>query len=342
MIETAKYIGIDIGGAHLKLTGLCRNKKIIFSNQIKCPVWKGINVLENQLKSFKKINQDSIAGITMTAELCDNFENREQGAKKIKKLLKKLNFKKFFLTNKKKKRFQRNPQNSKIISMNWLSTADFVAQKISNCLIIDFGSTTTDLILIKNKKCLNKHFDDFSRLNNYELIYTGLTRTPIMSINNYVKINEKKINIIPELFSNTSDLYRVLKKLPKEVDQYETLDGRSKSIINSYKRLSRNLGFDYQFKDKRTLDKVCRHLSKIQLQSILNAVKKLLYIKDVNTKIPVILCGVGKNVFKNKIAKKFEVIDFSEFLESDNEFIKTSASYNAPATACAFLVSDLK
>ena len=84
-------------------------------------------------------------------------------------------------------------------------------KELNKIIIIDFGSTTTDLICIKNKKLVNKFFDDFSRINNFELLYTGFTRTPIFGITNEINIRKNKLKIIPEFFSNTSDVYRILK-----------------------------------------------------------------------------------------------------------------------------------
>ena len=97
--------------------------------------------------------------------------------------------------------------------MNWHSIGRYLEKKIKSCVAIDFGSTSTDILCIKNHKLLNKFYDDYSRLNNNELIYTGLTRTPLFGVSNSIKINKTNMNIIPEYFSDMSDIYRILKKL---------------------------------------------------------------------------------------------------------------------------------
>ena len=37
-------------------------------------------------------------------------------------------------------------------------------------IIVDFGSTTTDFVCIKNSKIINQGFDDFTRLSKKEIL----------------------------------------------------------------------------------------------------------------------------------------------------------------------------
>ena len=37
------YLGIDIGGANLKIVGLNKKKQINFVSQEKCEIWKGLS-----------------------------------------------------------------------------------------------------------------------------------------------------------------------------------------------------------------------------------------------------------------------------------------------------------
>ena len=78
-----------------------------------------------------------------------------------------------------------------------------------NCILVDIGSTTTDIIPIKNKEIISKGVTDYQRLKSNELIYLGVLRTPIQAV-------EKKKNLINENFANLSDVYRVLNKIPND------------------------------------------------------------------------------------------------------------------------------
>ena len=81
--KNIKFLGIDIGGAHLKIVGLDYGNKIILASQIKCPVWKGKHYIEKSFNIIREIAPNAIFGITMTAELCDNFNDRREGVKEI-------------------------------------------------------------------------------------------------------------------------------------------------------------------------------------------------------------------------------------------------------------------
>ena len=116
--------------------------------------------------------------------------------------------------------------------MNWHSIGRFLKKIIKNAIIIDFGSTTTDFIVIKNGEILNKNFDDFSH-RNHELLYTGFTRTPIFGICQQLKIQGKLLSIIPEFFSDTADIYKVIGQLDTKIDIDITADGFDRSYSGS-------------------------------------------------------------------------------------------------------------
>ena len=212
MNKKIKFLGIDIGGAHVKYVGLNIKKRVNFTKYSKCPLWKGLESLKKEIKFINSnFEKDTILGITMTGELCDIFKNRQNGGKSIMKICNNLNFQKFYYT-KSQKIFSENPIISNMISMNWHSIGKLIEKKIKDALVIDFGSTTTDFVCVKDFKVQNKNFDDFSRLNNLELLYTGITRTPIIAIEKNLFVKGKEYKIIPEHFADMSDVYRIKKK----------------------------------------------------------------------------------------------------------------------------------
>ena len=92
-----------------------------------------------------------------------------------------------------------------------------VEKHIREGIVIDFGSTTTDFVLIKGGQVINNSFSDYRRLGTGELVYTGIIRTPIFAIMNSININTQKYKIIPEYFSSMSDIYRIHKKIKKNL-----------------------------------------------------------------------------------------------------------------------------
>ena len=342
MEKKVEFLGIDIGGAHTKAVGLDIKQKIVFFFYEKCAIWNNEDNLKKTLNKIKKKLNLSIplCGITITAEMCDVFSDRNEGVKKLSAICDDVGINFFFFCNT-RNFFKKKIEAKNVSSMNWLATAKFFEKKLEKCLIIDFGSTTTDLIIIKNHKILNQYFNDFDRINNFELVYTGLTRTPIFSLSNKILLNNKSYNLIPEFFSNMADIYRIKGILPNKVDLFATCDKKDKSKYSSLVRVSRNFGFDYQNKHLKYLQKISDNLVDKQLDLIFFSAKKLLEKNMLKSNMPIVACGIGKSIIKDYGEKLgFKVIDFSNFVCGDTDK-KLEASYHVPATSCAFLISEL-
>ncbi len=335
------HLGIDIGGAHLKVIGINKSKKVVFVDYKSCKIWEGIENLQAKFRNINKIvkNNSVKCGITMSGEMCDNFKNRLHGAKSLIEESNNLGLNVFFYVSS-KKIFTKKPNYRQLISFNWHSIGKFLENEIESCIAIDFGSTTTDFICIKNNKIINKFNDDYSRLNNSELLYTGFTRTPIFGVANQIDYNRKKLKIIPEFFSNTSDVYRVLGKLDEKIDLDDTADKSKKNIKQSLMRLSRSFGLDYNSKNLKKLKVISRKISSIQLNQISQMTLKL-QKKFLLEDQPIVISGIGQDVVYNDLRKKkFKTIYFKEFLNKSR--LDKEASFHAPAVSIALLLQRLK
>ncbi len=69
----------------------------------------------------------------------------------------------------------------RVAAANWRATAEWCAAEgfIRDGLLVDIGSTTTDLIPIKAGRPEPRGLTDTQRLQSYELLYMGVARTPI-------------------------------------------------------------------------------------------------------------------------------------------------------------------
>ena len=197
-----EIIGWDIGGAHTKVSKINFGKEKTITKQLYCPVWINIkNLNKSILKIKKQLGRSDYHAITMTAELSDIFKNRIKGTKKIINILcEVLSEKKtFFYSNAKPflKKKEALKKTNNINSMNWHATASFISNFFPNCILVDIGSTTTDIIPIKNKEIISNSVSDYQRLKSNELIYLGVLRTPIQAV-------IKKKNLIDQLEIETS------------------------------------------------------------------------------------------------------------------------------------------
>jgi len=339
--ENTQYMGIDIGGAHLKCVGIDKSKNISYIKYDSYQVWNNKKILFEKLDQINNevSNSKLVYGITMSAELCDNFPNRKIGAKYIVEACNSLKPKKLFYSNS-STFFSSKFSMNNLMSMNWHAIGKLCEKKIKDSIIIDFGSTTTDFICIKNFRLINQGFNDFERINNNELIYKGLIRTPLFGIKDKIKFKKKKYNLIPEFFSDMSDVYRVKKLLKKNIDIDNTADASNKSLRNSMIRIARNFGFDYTNSKKELIMNICDELYSYQLDEISKNIDFLRKKYRISKKCKIILSGIGQEILMNYLNKKVnDTIFLSDLLGSKNY---KEASNHAPALSMALLLFEKK
>ena len=87
---------------------------------------------------------------------CVTILKAKNGVLEISQLCKMLKCDYSFYT-KNKKSFSRNIKKNykNLISMNWHSIGKYFSSKFDNLIIVDFGSTTTDFVCIKNTEIVN-------------------------------------------------------------------------------------------------------------------------------------------------------------------------------------------
>ena len=101
-----------------------------------------------------------------------------------------------------------------------------------------------------------------------ELLYTGCSRTPIYAHINEIRFKNRTYNIIPENFSSMSDVNIILGKLNKRDIYSKSSDGSSHSLLQSYKRISRSFGFDYDSSKRNLINYLCLKIFNNQVDLI--------------------------------------------------------------------------
>ncbi|MFX1236901.1 MAG: hydantoinase/oxoprolinase family protein, partial [Promethearchaeota archaeon] len=125
-----------------------------------------------------------------------------------------------------------------------VSTALFLGQFEPQCILIDAGSTTVDIIPILDSVPVSKGKDDVSRMLNHELVYTGGLRATIPSITHFIPYKGKDVRISFEKFALIADIHRILGNISEKEYTIDTADNRSRSIEDCYARLARVICLD--------------------------------------------------------------------------------------------------
>jgi (4-(4-[2-(gamma-L-glutamylamino)ethyl]phenoxymethyl)furan-2-yl)methanamine synthase len=293
-------IGWDIGGAHLKAVLLSGEGEIVQVLQLPCPLWKGLNYLEaaisDALRAFKIKPSDTLHAVTMTGELVDLFANRHEGVMAISTVVAKLLGKEtlFYAANVGFVTLEGVSANiAHIASTNWHASASALAMHVQDALLIDIGSTTTDIIPIEKGVVALRILSDAARLQNDTLVYTGVVRTPIMALAQKLPFEGVEVSVMAEHFATMADVYRLTGELNAVSDKVETADGKGKTALESARRLARMVGRDVETRSMETWKAFANTCKTMQMKQIKTAV-----LKQLKPTMTIIGAGAGSFLVK--------------------------------------------
>ena len=227
-------------------------------------------------------------GITMTGELCDCFGSRAAGVKHIVKAAESVfgDSVKIFARSGKFLRPGQAVRNWKdVASANWVITPLWLSRIAQNFLLVDIGSTTTDLTPVRKRAIANRGWTDFERSINGELLYTGCLRTPVAAVAQSVQLRGRTIPLAAETFSIMGDVHLIRGALKKTKYLSDTPDGCGKSRAASLTRLARQLMAEQGDLSEQKLIDIAGQLAKNQQMQIVKAAKVF--------RLPVISIGTG-------------------------------------------------
>ena len=93
-----------------------------------------------------------------------------------------------------------------IASANWLATAGHAALHFDRGVLVDIGSTTTDLVAFAGGRVLSASRTDAERLASGELVYHGVVRTPLCAFGPRVGWRGQAFNVMNEYFATAADV----------------------------------------------------------------------------------------------------------------------------------------
>lgn len=341
-MATEPVVGWDVGGAHLKAARLNASGAVEQAVQLPCPLWQGMDQLHDALDRALAILQPARRhAVTMTGEMVDLFPDRGEGVKRLVAAMRErlpdaaLCFyagAAGFLTGD-----QAVSAPMRIASANWMASAALVAAQVPAALFIDIGSTTTDLIVVRDGRPAPRGRDDFGRLVTGELLYTGIARTPLMAVTRMVPFEGDWVPLMAEYFATTADVYRLAGLLPDSADQHPAADGGEKTVAGSARRLARMIGRDLESAPLPAWQRLADWLVRTQVRQIEEACDRLLSREEVASDAPLVAAGVGRFIALDIAARLHrEGLEFAAFLSASGAEAGR-VSDCAPAVAVAWL-----
>lgn len=245
-------IGWDVGGAHLKAARYAQGRLQDVA-QWACPLWQGMDRLRAAVAAAQARWPEAMAGhhaVTMTGEMTDGFADRADGVAQIAAALAAaLPGPVHLFAPAGARRAWVSADQARaawayIASANWLATAHHAGLVHGDGLLMDVGSTTTDLIRLAHGGADTTSQTDRDRLASGELVYQGVVRTPVCALAQRMPLAGQALNVMNEWFATTADIYRLTGELEAAHDLHPAADGGAKDLPATRRRLAHMVGCD--------------------------------------------------------------------------------------------------
>jgi probable H4MPT-linked C1 transfer pathway protein len=330
-------IGWDIGGAHLKAARV-KHGRVEAVVQAATPLWLGLDSLHAAFDVLSaQLGHADRHVITMTGELCDAFPSRREGVAGLAAIAANHLSPAAPSLYAGRAGFVELGEAASlavdIASANWHASAALLALKLPDALFIDIGSTTTDIIPIVGGQVAAVGYTDAERLAAGELIYTGMTRSFVMSLASRAPFRGAWTPLMNEYFASSADVHRILGDLPDGADKMSTADGREKTVEASRARLARMIGREADEGSDLEWTGLAAWFAETQIRQITDATFLRLSRNDVAAAAPVVAAGVGEGLAAEAARRlRRPCLGFSSLISAPAE-----ASHCAPAVAVALL-----
>lgn len=328
-------LGLDIGGANIKaFGGDGRAVSRAFA------IWKQPERLAIQIEPLCELFPETTRlAVTMTAELADCFATKAQGVSFIVDQLESIgrpvsvwSTSGQFVSGEEAR--QRPMQ---VAAANWHALATWVGRErvpSSTSLVIDIGTTTTDIIPLIQGVPATVGQTDLARLVSGELCYSGVRRTPLCAVAHSVPYRDSYCPLAAELFATTLDVYLLLGEIAEDEADQETANGKPATRAAAHDRVARMLCAD---RDEVSFDEavqVARFLADVQRQRIAGALERVVQ------RLPsacegVIVAGSGSFLARKLVAGN------RQLAEADVVSLDQILSPEIAEAACAYAVAQL-
>lgn len=244
------FCGWDIGGVHLKRSRLIPvpgGGARLLTAVVPFEIWKAPGDLAARLRVLAGPGPAHHA-LTMTAELSDVFPDRAAGVRAIldafRDAVPGARARVLDLDGDLIAWEAARERPHRVAAANWMATAALAGRARDTAIVIDTGSTTTDIVPVRDGYPAPAGRTDLERLMSGELVYTGVQRTPPAALAEAVPLRGGWCRLAPEHFAVMADAYRVLGRLPEEAYTTPTPDGRGRAPGDAAARLARLVGAD--------------------------------------------------------------------------------------------------
>ena len=281
--EQSAIVGWDIGGVNTKAARLAANSQAPHRTVSRpYELQRDRSLLAPTLRAIAaQLGADGTDhhAVTMTAELSQSFRTKREGVGFILHALEEAfpagQVHVYTVTGRFVIPQEARARPLEAAASNWAATAAWVAGHIPDCILVDIGTTTTDLIPIEQGTVAARGRTDPERLASGELIYSGALRTPVEALAWRVPLDGVSAGLSAEGFALSGDVYLWLGRLAEKDYTCPTPDGRPATREYAGERLARVVCADREMLDEGTIDRMAKALAQAQLERITGALREL-------------------------------------------------------------------
>ena len=349
-----QVLGIDIGGANIKAaTADGESRSVPFA------IWKHPEQLQQVLRELHipQGTPPDLVALTMTAELADCFPTRAEGVafiiRAVTEVFSGIAVRVWLTSGEFAEPDDAIELPELVAAANWHALATWAGRAVpaGPALMIDVGSTTTDIIPLIDGVPMPSGLTDLQRLISSELVYTGARRTPVCAIVQAVPLAVppdsavvQSVPVAAEFFSTSLDVHLLNGDIPENPSDLETADGRPAVRSASLNRLAHQICCDVTDLTEAQIQKVAAFVAERQVQQIADAIKKQLFA--VRQQVPaskqhsvqILISGSGGWLAEKAVATLHDE-GISTVTDLSVMFVR-NVSACAPAFAAARLASE--
>jgi probable H4MPT-linked C1 transfer pathway protein len=244
--DPTDLVALDVGGANLKATdGLGWTRSDAF------PLWRQWQRLPDVIAALLASHVPRRLVATMTGEIADCYPSRAAGVSHIVESLvdaaERLGCATtpgiYLLDGRIVGPAEAKAEPLLAAASNWHALARLAAAHTATdrCLLIDVGSTTTDIVPLESGRPAPQSFDDAGRMLAGELVYSGVERTPLAAVVRSLPHRGLRRPVAAERFADSRDVWLLLGDLAEQEDHRDTADGGPATRNAARIRLARSL-----------------------------------------------------------------------------------------------------
>lgn len=333
-----RVLGWDVGGANVKAAWAEGRRLRVTARPF--ALWRDPRKLRGVLEAMAaELGAADVVGVTMTAEIADCFPTKAEGVNFVLAALATafpdMPLHVFATDGRFRSPAEARRAPIEVASANWMAAAQLVAREERDAILIDVGTTTTDVIPIVGGAVAACGWTDPERLSRGELVYTGAVRTPVCAIARTVPLRGRRYRVAAELFAQAGDLHLLLGHLSERDYVGDTPDGRGKAPAEARARLARMICADAAMLSDAEIADLVRYLAERQVRQIAAAVREVRARLGRSAPGRAVTLGLGS--FLARAAAQRAGLELRNWGDSVGE----EASRAAPAVAVARLLQEI-